>query len=123
MLYATAIWKNGTAITQWFFRESEQIVWISELKESCKTKAFNLPDITMGDDSGEPRKKIWGRIGMSADITEREFDLLNGGYPMAEVTFRNLFEAGRFRLDGDTYFPVSSDDGAHEISEEINMDL
>lgn len=123
MLSATATWKNGTTCTEWFFYEAERIVWIAELKASCKDRDFTTPEITLGDDSGEPRKKIWGRIGMSAEITEREFNLLKGGYPMDEVAFRNLFEAGRFRPDGDTYFPETSDNDAHIIEEEINMDL
>lgn len=83
MLSATATWKNGTTVKEWFFQESERIVWIEKLKESCKAKNLNLSVITTGGGSGEPRKKLWGRIGMTANITEREFDYLQSGGHMA----------------------------------------
>lgn len=123
MLSATATWKNGTTVTEWFFQESERIVWIAELKATCKAKNLNLPELTTGDDSGEPRKKLWGRIGMTADITEWEFDYLQSGGLMAEVLVRNLFQAGRFRLDGETIFPESSGDDVHENGNVIYLDL
>ena len=123
MLSATAVWKNGTTRTGWFFQESERIVWVAELKETCKVNGVNLPEITLGDDSKEPRKKLWGRIGMTADITEREFDILQCGGPMAEVLVHNLHQAGRFRLDGETYFPEASGDDVHEIGNMICLEL
>lgn len=123
MLKATATWKNGTTRTEWFFRESERIVWIAELKESCESKKWAIPEITLGDDREEPRKKLWGRIGMSVDITERELDYLQSGGPMAEALLRNLVEKRRFRLDGETYFPKASGDDAHETGNEICLDL
>lgn len=123
MLSATATWKNGATRTEWFFRESERVVWIAELKESCESKKFAIPEITLGDDSEEPRKKLWGRIGMSADITEREFDYLQSGGLMAEVLLHNLVENRRFRMDGETYFPEASGDDVHEIGNEINLNI
>lgn len=123
MLSATATWKNGTTVKEWFFQEAERIVWIAELKASCKSRDFTAPEITLGNDGEESRKKLWGRIGMTADITEREFDYLQSGGHMAEALVHHLFQAGRFRLDGETYFPEASGGDVHEIGNEICLDL
>lgn len=123
MLKATATWKNGTTRTEWFFRESERVIWIAELKECCEAKKFTAPEITLGDDSDDPCKKVWGRIGMTADLTEREFDILQSGGHMADALLHNLIENRRFRLDGETYFPEASENDMHEIGNEICLEL
>ena len=123
MLSATATWKNGATVTEWFFRESERVIWIAELKESCEAKKFTKPEITLGDDSEEPRKKLWGRIGMVTDITELEFDILQSGGKKADALLHSLLENGRLRLEGETYFPEASGDDVHEFGNEICLEL
>ena len=54
MLTATAIFQNGQRFTQAFARESERIVWIAELRSSCKNKGIPCPEIIKG--SGAMRK-------------------------------------------------------------------
>ena len=56
-------------------------------------------------------KKIWGRIGMTFHLTEKEFlTLQEGGDDAAELIFQKV-KSGEALLDGDTYFP-SPEDGA-----------
>lgn len=123
MLKATATWSNGQTLTERFFKESERVVWVSELKMACEEKKLSIPTIVLWDDSDEPRKKVWGRIGMSAELTDYEFDILQCGNRLSEVLLHNLIETGRLRLDGESYFPETADEGFHEIGNEINLSL
>ena len=56
-------------------------------------------------------KKIWGRIGMTFELTEEEFHTLQeGGDDAAELVFQKV-KNGEALLEGDTYFP-SPEDGS-----------
>ena len=55
-------------------------------------------------------KKIWGRIGMTFELTEEFRTLQEGGDDAVELIFQQV-KNGEALLDGDTYFP-SPEDGA-----------
>lgn len=49
--------------------------------------------------------KVWGRIGMSADLTQDE---INNLCEKPEEFMANNFH--KFKMDGETYFPANEDD-------------
>lgn len=115
MLFAKAVWESGVVREQWFWSESERIVWIVELKEACKKGRIPLPTIEKGDDRQAPRKKIFCQMGLEADITDHEFDILQGGGTKAQILLHNLLSDKRLRFVKEAFFPTTADDGYHEI--------
>lgn len=66
---------------------------------------------------GEPIHFVWGRMGMSGYLTQKEVELLNN-HP---GTLLNFVKQGVFDFDGDTYFPDASEENG--IINYLDIDL
>lgn len=71
------------------------------------------------------KKTIWGRVGVSFQLTEAKFRTLSAGGHEAEELIRDKLAKGDFLPDGETYFePDNNDlDGHWRLTDEINLDL
>jgi len=78
-------------------------MFIKELKHG------DVTDIGQGqNEHGETIHYVWGRMGMSGYLTQKEVNLLNN----SPHTLSDLIKQGVFVLDGDTYFPDAIEENA-----------
>lgn len=67
-----------------------------------RTISDNGPNIGQGqNEHGEPVHFVWGRMGMSGYLTQKEVDVLNN----SPRHLSDFIKQGVFHFDGDTYFP------------------
>lgn len=76
----------------------------------------------------EPMKEVsdksislWGRLGISLDVTSDELDVLKRGDSTATQLMSQLVKSDRITLNGETYFPV---EGSKDIlNEDLNFEF
>ena len=71
------------------------------------------------------KKYVWGRVGLSFQLTEAEFHTLSAGGYEAEELIRAKLAEGDFLPDGETYFEPDGNgsEGQWQLSDEIALDL
>lgn len=51
------------------------------------------------------KKAVWMRLGVTVMLHEREITEIEKGGPVGKVLIQDLFNIGKFSLDGETYIP------------------
>ncbi len=71
----------------------------------------------------QPRKKAWGRIGVTFELTEQEFRTLEAGGEDAAKLVLQKMRSGEYQLGGDTYFPPEDQETHWQHPYDINIGL
>ena len=72
------------------------------------------------DEQKREKRKIWGRFGMSGEISSEQLRVLQKGAAESRTLLMELFSAGVFVLDGETYFP---EEGNEDTFGEIYLEI
>lgn len=51
------------------------------------------------------KKAVWMRLGVTAILSEEQISVIESGGPAAKGLIQDLFNTGKFSLDGETYIP------------------
>ena len=51
------------------------------------------------------KKAVWMRLGVTAILSEEQISVIESGGPAAKGLIQDLFNTGKFALDGETYIP------------------
>lgn len=75
--------------------------------------------------SEKPSISLWGRLGISLDVTPGELDILKSrNFREAEDLFVDLVLSNRCSMSGDTYFPVeANEEYLTDMEDELAFDL
>ena len=78
----------------------------------------------MAQEVKSQKRKLWLRLGGSIEATEEEYEeIVNGTVKGAEILRQKVLD-NNFRLDGNTYIPVTAPSyEGWPVSEEVDYDF
>lgn len=68
-------------------------------------------------------KKLFFRLGVTVELTQKEFDLICTSSDAAHDLLRDKVERGAFKLDGETYSPANLTPGGNEFYHEDDIEF